>query len=137
VGPSRRDDGTVGTTGKCQRFEGGAVYYSAKTGAVAVSTRVADYLDSHGGVSCRRGFPVSLEREAESQYGTKGYMQRFEGGRNYPKEIRDQWPAGDKPGGATVYTSDAYGTYTVGYGNGKLHEKSRRDQELARFPHIR
>ena len=122
VGPSLRDEGP-GTTGWCQRFEGGAVYYT-KTGGVAVSTRVADYLDSNGGVSCRRGFPVSPEREAaNSLYGTKGRMQRFAGGRDYPRDILNQWPTVDKPGGATVYTSDAYGTYTVGYGNGKLHER--------------
>jgi hypothetical protein len=103
VGPSRQDAGD-GTVGWCQRFEGGVVYFSDKAGAFAVPAPVADYLDSHGGVTGPTGFPVSqLIPLAVSPYETTGQLQRFEG--------------------ATIYLSEAYGVYTVGWRNGELYER--------------
>ena len=124
VGPSQREAGG-GTTGWCQRFEGGAIYYNEKTkGAVAVPSHIADYHDSHGGVTSPRGFPVSPQLEAkESPYGTTGYLQRFEGTWDYPGDIVDHWLDGEGPGGATIYSSEAHGIYCVGWGNGLLYER--------------
>jgi Trypsin-like peptidase domain/LGFP repeat len=122
VGPSQRTGG--GTTGWCQRFEGGVVYYSEKTQAFALSSVMAAYHDSRGGVVSSRGFPVSPElTAAESSYGTAGCFQRFEGRKDYPEDILKHWSREEGPGNATIYTSEAYGTYTVGWGNGVLYER--------------
>lgn len=123
VGPSQREAGD-GTTGWRQRFEGGAVYYSGKTRAIAVHEPVADYHESHRGVTSPRGFPVSPElAAADSPYGTTGRLQRFEGIWDYPTDILDHWSDVEGPGGATIYTSEAHGVYCVGWGNGILYER--------------
>jgi hypothetical protein len=133
AGPSRRDG--PGTSGWRQRFEGGAIYYSQKTRGVAVRAHVAEYLESHGGVSNRRGFPVSPEMEAaNSPYGTKGRMQRFEGAWDYPNDIVSQWSAKERPGGATLYTSETYGTCCVGWGIGIVYERLGGTSSWLGFP---
>ncbi len=123
AGPSHRNSG-AGTAGWCQRFEGGVIYYSAKTKAVAVPSGIADYHQSRHGAASSRGFPVSRALEAaESRYGTTGQYQRFEGTEDYPEDILKHWTDDEGPGGATIYTSDAHGTYCVGWGNGVLYER--------------
>lgn len=134
AGPSHRDPGE-GTTGLCQRFEGGAIYYTGKTGAIAVPAHVLAYLDSHHGVTSARGFPVSPEiKAADSPYGTTGRCQRFEGTCDYPKDILDMWSDQEGPGGATIYTSVSYGTHCVGWGNGVLYERLHGTSGELGFP---
>lgn len=134
VGPSHRD-AEPRTAGWCQHFEGGAVYWSEKTKAVAVTKPVADYLDLHNGVASRRGFPVSPGLPAaDSPYGTKGRLQRFEGAWDYPKDILDHWLDVEGPGGATIYTSEAHGVYCVGWGNGILYERLAGTSSWLGFP---
>lgn len=121
VGPSSQ--GAGGTTGWHQRFEGGAIYYCAKTRALVVYEPIATYHEDHGGVAGTCGFPVSPRLDAAtSPYGTTGHCQRFEGVDAYPREILERWPDQEVPTGATVYTSDAYGTHCVGWGNGYYYE---------------
>lgn len=123
VGPSRRDG--KGTHGFRQRFQGGTVYFCEKAGAIAVSGSIAEHHENkHSGVTSPLGFPVSpVLLAAESPYGTSGYLQRFEGRRDYCSDIVGQWSEGERPGGATIYTSEAHGTYCVGHGNGTLYER--------------
>src|ERR1700676_2719331 len=110
AGPSHFEAG--GTVGWSQRFEGGAIYYRTKTKAIVVYEPIAEYHESHGGVTSQRGFPVSPELEAaESPYGTLGHLQRFEGAWAYPEDILKCWSDQEGPGGATIYTSEAHGTY--------------------------
>ena len=82
-----------------------------------------------------RGFPVSRVLEAaKSRYGTTGRCQRFEGTADYPEDILEEWSDGEGPGGATVYTSDAHGTYCVGLGNGVLYERLGGTRGWLGFP---
>lgn len=133
VGPSERAGG--GTTGWCQRFEGGVVYSSERTKTVAMSPDIAAYHDSCGGVNSPRGFPVSPELPAaKSPYGTTGRCQRFEGREDYEDDILEMWSDVEGPGNATVYASDAYGIYTVGFGNGVLYERMGSTTSWLGFP---
>lgn len=124
AGPSGRDDGK-GTTGMYQRFEGGSVYYSRKTSVIAVPVPIADHLERHHrGVTGALGFPVSPRMQAgSSPYGTEGHYQRFEGKWDYPQDILSCWTSRERPGGATIYTSEDHGTHCVGWGNGILYER--------------
>jgi LGFP repeat len=135
VGPSHRTRGG-GTTGWCQHFEGGVVYYSTKTRAVPVPSRIADYHETRRhGVASSRGFPVSRVMDAaESRYGSTGQYQRFEGTEDYPQDIVEHWVDGETPGGATIYASDQHGTYCVGWGNGVLYERLGGTTSWLGFP---
>jgi uncharacterized protein with LGFP repeats len=134
VGPSHRNRG-AGTTGWCQQFEGGAIYYSDKTKAVPVPAPIAAYYEHRHGAASPRGFPVSRVLEAaESRYGTTGQYQRFEGTEDYPEDILQHWADGEGPGGATIYTSNAHGTYCVGWGNGVLYERLGGTKSWLGFP---
>jgi hypothetical protein len=134
VGPSHRD-AKPKTSGWCQHFEGGSIYWSEKTEAVAVTRAVADYLDRHHGVASRRGFPVGPDLPAAgSPYGTTGRLQRFEGAFDYPKDILDYWSDVEGPGGATIYTSEPHGVYCVGWGNGILYERLAGTSSWLGFP---
>jgi hypothetical protein len=134
AGPSHRNSG-AGTTGWCQRFEGGAIYYSQKTGAMAVPRAIADYHEGRHGAASSRGFPVSrVLGAAKSRCGTTGVYQRFEGTEDYPGDILKQWSDGEGPGGATVYASAAHGTYCVGWGNGVLYERLKGTASWLGFP---
>ncbi|GAA2374021.1 Hsp70 family protein [Dactylosporangium salmoneum] len=128
VGPS-----PAGTTGWRQHFEGGVVYWSAKTGGVAVFDYLAGYHEERGGVDGPLGFPVGPSRDAtRSPQGTRGTLQRFEGRWNYPDEIRQSWP---ETGGATVYQREigktlirrlvnhGSGIHAVSGGIGIVHER--------------
>lgn len=135
AGPSRRDDGN-GTTGLCQRFEGGSVYYSHKTKAIAVPARIASHIEQHhSGVTGSLGFPVSPEMTAgQSPYSTDGHFQRFEGRWDYPQDIITAWTDLEGPGGATIYTSETNGTHCVGWGNGSLYEQLGGTTSWLGFP---
>jgi uncharacterized protein with LGFP repeats len=131
VGPTKRKAGD-GATGSCQRFEGGTVYWSEKTKAVAVHSPVADYHDRHAGL----GFPVSpmIKAATNEHYGTKGHFQRFEAREDYPEDILNSWSDSEGAGGATIYTSDAHGTYCVGWGNGIFYERLGGTSSWLGFP---
>lgn len=134
AGPAHRD-AEPKTTGWCQHFEGGAVYWSEKTKAVAVPRPVTDYLDRHHGVASPRGFPVSPDLPAaDSPFGTRGHLQRFEGAWDYPRDILDHWSDPEGPGGATIYTSEAHGVHCVGWGNGMLYERLAGTSSWLGFP---
>jgi uncharacterized protein with LGFP repeats len=123
AGPSRRESGP-GTVGWLQRFEGGVVYFSEKTGAVFVPPALAAHHDHHGGAVGDLGFPVSQELLApESPFGTTGRLQRFEARSDYAGYISARWPDYAGPAGATVYASEANGVHCVGWGNGHVYEK--------------
>jgi hypothetical protein len=133
AGPSRPEAG--GTTGWCQRFEGGAIYCSAKTKTIVVYEPIAEYHESHGGVQSPLGFPVSPWMDAaESPYNTTGYCQRFEGVEAYPEDVLKRWPDQEALVGATIYTSDAYGTHCVGWGNGIYYERQDGSSSWLGFP---
>jgi TIR domain/LGFP repeat len=133
VGPSLPEAG--GTVGWYQRFEGGAIYYSAKTGVISVYEPIAEYLESRGGVHSSVGFPVSPWMDAsDSPYKTPGHCQRFEGVEAYPEDVLQRWPDQEVPVGATIYTSDAYGTYSVGWGNGIYYERRDGSNSWLGFP---
>jgi hypothetical protein len=134
AGPSGRDDGK-GTTGVYQRFEGGSVYYSKKTNVIAVPAPIADHLERHHrGVTGGLGFPVSPRMQAgPSPYGTEGHYQRFEGKWDYPQDILGHWTDRERPGGASIYTSD-HGTHCVGWGNGVLYERLGGTTSWLGFP---
>ena len=133
IDPSHLEGGS--TTGWCQRFEGGAIYYSAKTRAIVVYEPIAEYHESRGGVVSPRGFPVSLWMDAsESPYKTTGYCQRFEGVQAYPEDVLKRWPDQEVPVGATIYTSNAHGTYCVGWGNGVYYERLDGTNSWLGFP---
>ena len=125
AGPSRRDKGK-GTTGLCQRFEGGTVYFSDKTKTIAVPASIAEHHEKrHRGVASALGFPVSPMLEAAPSlepYNTSGHFQRFEGRWDYRRDILEHWSDAEGPGGATIYTCDRHGTHCVGWGNGTLYE---------------
>jgi uncharacterized protein with LGFP repeats len=96
---------------------------------------IAEYHESHGGVTSLRGFPVSPELEAaESPYGTTGHFQRFEGAWAYPEDILKCWSDREGQGGATIYTSEAHGTYCVGWGNGIYYERLYGTSSWLGFP---
>jgi uncharacterized protein with LGFP repeats len=134
AGPPRRETGD-GTRGRCQRFEGGVVYYSKKIKAVAISSSMAAYLDRHAGVAGHHGFPVSPELDAaDSPYGTSGSFQRFEGDWDYPEDILEHWSDSEGPGGATIYASSTHGINTVGWGNGILYERLGGTSSWLGFP---
>jgi uncharacterized protein with LGFP repeats len=98
--PSQR-----GTTGRVQRFEGrgedpvgASVYWSQRYGAYPTWGWIARSYENLGGTGGRLGFPTSFELEAiQSQRGTTGQVQRFEGGP-------------DDPDGASIYCSP-HGAY--------------------------
>lgn len=135
VGPSHRDDGK-GTHGVRQRFQGGIVYFCDKVGAIGVSAQFAEHHENkHSGVTSSLGFPVSPVLPAtESQYGTSGYLQRFEGRWDYGSDIVGKWSKSEKPGGATIYMSAAHGAYCVGWGNGTLYERLGATGSWLGFP---
>lgn len=131
MGPIERRVGD-GASGWYQRFEGGTVYWSEKTKAIAVHSPVADYRDRHGGL----GFPVSpmLVAAPNERYGAEGHFQRFEAWEDYPEDIISKWSDQERPGGATVYTSDAHGTHCVGWGNGIAYERMSGTSSWLGFP---
>jgi LGFP repeat len=135
AGPSDRDDGK-GTTGVYQRFEGGSVYYSRKTRVIAVPLPIADHLERHhDGVTGAQGFPVSPRMQAgPSPYGTEGHYQRFEGKWDYPQDIISRWTDNERPGGASIYTSEDHGTHCVGWVNGILYERLGGTTSWLGFP---
>jgi uncharacterized protein with LGFP repeats/transcriptional regulator with XRE-family HTH domain len=120
-------DGGHRTTGWCQRFEGGTVYHSEKTKTIAVPRLIADHHEqSHEGVASALGFPVSPKLDAASSpppFETHGLFQRFEARRDYSDDIVSCWSEDEGPGGATIYSSPAHGTYCVGWANGTLYER--------------
>jgi uncharacterized protein with LGFP repeats len=125
AGPSPRDN-EDGTTGICQRFEGGSVYFSNKTKkTIAVPGPISEHHEQcHQGAAGVLGFPVSprLEAAPSRPWNTSGHFQRFEGRRNYPRDITKHWSDTEGPGGATIYTCEAHGTHCVGWRNGALYE---------------
>jgi hypothetical protein len=135
TGPSKRDDGN-GTTGVYQKFEGGSMYYSDKTGAIAVPAPIDGHLRyQHKGATSPLGFPVSpLMPAGPSPYGAEGQYQRFEGKWDYPEDILRYWTERESPGGATIYTSQAHGTHCVGWGNGILYERLAGTTSWLGFP---
>ncbi len=135
AGPSKRDDGN-GTTGVYQKFEGGSIHYSQKTGAIAVPAPIDGHLRSqHRGVAGSLGFPVSpMLVAAPSPYGAEGHFQRFEGKWDYPGDILSCWSDDEGPGGATIYTSKKHGTHCVGFGNGILYERLGGTSSWLGFP---
>jgi uncharacterized protein with LGFP repeats len=115
VEPCERKNGD-GADGWLQRFEGGVIYWSEQTGAIAVASPIAECYERHRGL----GFPVTplVKAAANEEYGTEGSYQRFEAWEDY----RDILPKWSDPGGATIYTSDKYGTYCVAWGVGAFYE---------------
>lgn len=95
-----------GTDGVYQRFEerrdypddivdrwvngergGATVYWSRLHGAHATWGGIGEHYERLGGTGSRLGFPVSDEDELEPTHrGTRGWMQRFEGGSLYWSE---------------------------------------------------
>jgi uncharacterized protein with LGFP repeats len=133
VGPSRREAG--GAVGWCQRFEGGAIYYSDKTETIMVYDPIAEYHETHGGVASLLGFPVSPDLEAaESPYGTTGHCQRFEGRQAYPEDILKSWSDEEGTAGAIIYTSQAHGTHCVYGDNGIYYERIFGTSSWLGFP---
>lgn len=124
------------TSGLCQRFEGGTVCYSEKTNAIALRGPVASHYEhKHRGAKIWLGFPVSVELPAApSPYKTTGYLQRFEGRRDYGNDIVKCWSDSERPGGATIYTSEAHGTHSVGWRFGELYERLRGTSSWLGFP---
>jgi uncharacterized protein with LGFP repeats len=138
AGPSVRDTGKR-TTGLCQRFEGGTVYFSDKTGTVAVPGPIADHHEGHHrGAAGYLGFPVSPMLKAKPSpppWKTAGNFQRFEGRWDYDHDkILKHWRDDEGPGGATIYTCEAYGTHCVGWGNGTLYEQMGGTGSWLGFP---
>jgi LGFP repeat len=135
AGPSQRDDG--GTTGVYQKFDGGAVWYSDKTGAIAVPALVdGHHRYDHRGPASGLGFPVSplMQAGGQSPDAAEGHYQRFEGKWDYPEDILRCWTGRESPRGATIYTSPAHGTYCVGWGNGILYKRLGGTSSWLGFP---
>ena len=132
VGPSHLETG--GTLGLYQRFEGGAIYYSEKAGAIVVYEPIAEYHESRGGVVSSRGFPVGPQLDSESPYGTTGHCQRFEGVKAYPEDVLMRWSDHEMASGATIYTSEAHGTYCMRWGNGVYYERRDGTNSWLGFP---
>ncbi|MEV4138433.1 hypothetical protein AB0J72_40465 [Dactylosporangium sp. NPDC049742] len=131
AGPSRAGGGI---TGWCQRFEGGAVYWSERTGAVEVRPDIGGYHDGRGGVTGALGFPAGATLAAgASPFGTTGEFQRFEGTYDYPSEILDRWTPEEGVGGCTVYVSE-HGIHAVGAGIGELYEGINGTSSWLGFP---
>lgn len=90
AGPSER-----GTTGLVQRFEGSkddpvraSLYWTHTYGAYPVWGWIARYYQNLGEARSRLGFPISSEMNAApSERGTPGQVQRFEGGKDDPREV--------------------------------------------------
>ncbi|MFG2043514.1 Hsp70 family protein [Dactylosporangium sp. NPDC048998] len=130
VNSSRGDDGVAGWR---QHFEGGLVYWSWKTGGVAVFSELAAYHEERGGVEGALGFPVGPERDApQSPRGTTGTMQRFEGRWDCRAEGQP-WP---EAGDATVYRpgNRDFGTHAVSGGIGVVHEREGGTAGWLGFP---
>jgi hypothetical protein len=132
-GPARRPDGSR-TTGLRQEFEGGTVFYSDKTGVIQLSPAVASYYHSRGERGGDLGFPVSLETDVESPYGTTGKCQRFEWIEDHPADVLRLSADWIVPGGAVVYRSQAVGIHAVTGGIGKLHERLHAAGKGLGFP---
>ncbi len=121
-GPERKPNRDR-TAGWLQRFEGGIIFHSDKTGSIGMSSPVAAYHQGRGDMGGTLGFPVSEEIDAEtSPYGTRGRCQRFEGIGDYPADILKKWAGHVCPVGATVYRSEAFGVHSVSGGIGKVYE---------------
>jgi serine protease len=71
AGPS-----TKGTTGRYQRFEDGAIFWSATFGGISVTSEMLALHEGYDGVRGRLGYPV---QESAEEPGS-GRRQRFEGG---------------------------------------------------------
>jgi biotin carboxyl carrier protein len=122
VWPLAREGGD-GIVGRRQPFEGGTVYAGATNRPVIVPAAVARYLDRRGAGSSP-GFPVSPQLAAAgSPHGTSGHLQRFEGFADYPEDIASRWSTAERPGGATVYSSQRHGVYCVTGEIGFLFER--------------
>lgn len=127
VEPCERKNGD-GADGWLQRFEGGVVYWSEKTGAIVVPSPIAECFKRQRGL----GFPVTpvVRAAANEEYGTEGFYQRFEAWEDY-QDILPNW---SEPGGATIYTTDKYGAYCVAWGVGAFYEKLGGTSGFLGFP---
>jgi len=124
------------TTGKCQHFEGGSIYWSWQTEAHTVQGEIAKLYDHLSGVTGRLGFPLSGEKPTTnpSPQGTTGTCQRFEGG------LHDGLPIGDERGdewdyskGVPVYSSK-HGVYPVWGGIRRCYESLGNTSSVLGFP---
>lgn len=76
------------STGKYQRFEGGAIYWCERGGARSVYGDIAELHIRLGGAEGRLGFPLTAEQAiGPSLAGTLGKFQRFEGGSEDAREV--------------------------------------------------
>jgi uncharacterized protein with LGFP repeats len=107
--PTRTETDTANRSGRVQQFEGGAVYWSAATGARIVRGDIATVYEAAGGVTGALGLPTS-DATATGAGGT-GRVQTFQGGSVY-------WTATD---GAHVVRGAIGGTYVAAGGaDGRL-----------------
>lgn len=104
-----------GTTGKCQHFEGGAIYWSWPTDAHSIQGEIAKLYERLNGVTGRLGFPLTDEQPAKpSPQGSTGTFQRFEEG-------------------ASVYASK-HGAYPVWGGIGHCYASLGDTSSMLGFP---
>jgi LGFP repeat len=83
-----------------QEFEGGVVYWSDPTGAACVLPPIGE---EHERNLLEYGLPIGDQQiAAESEQGTTGVFQRFQGGRGNPDTAS-----------ASIYSSTSHGTWPV------------------------
>ncbi|GAB1820605.1 TIR domain-containing protein [Herbidospora sp. RD11066] len=125
-----------GTTGRFQLFDGGAIYQVDGSPPIAVVAKMATHHLDNGGVVGRLGFPVSGEVDAaESPYGAVGRLQRFEYRQDYSSDIHGKWAEAEgRPGGGTVYRSEAHGVHSVIAAIGSRYERLGGTASWLGFP---
>jgi tRNA A-37 threonylcarbamoyl transferase component Bud32 len=120
-----------GTGGWYQRFEGGSIHCANGGGAIPIlgemDTLYRKLIGSRGPL----GFPLAPEMPAHpSPTGTKGLVQRFEGMRDYPEEIKTL----EIRCGASIYWSKKYGAFPTWGAIGAMYERLLGTGGVLGFP---
>jgi uncharacterized protein with LGFP repeats len=120
-------------TGYFQRCEHGSVYWSLAYGAQPVRHGISAYYQALGETTSLLGFPATPEETAApSEYGGRGAFQRFEGPREYSRDVTGL--LADVRCGATVYWLEEQGAFTTSGAIGEIYEREHGTAGWLGFP---
>jgi hypothetical protein len=95
--------------GWLKRYQAGAIYWSDWYGAHEVYGQIGAKFEEMKGSPGLLGFPRTYPQQVTSSFGTKGWLQRFEGYRGYSAMYAGDFPWGQRA--YAVYGGVAEGTY--------------------------
>jgi hypothetical protein len=121
-----------GTPGFLRRYANGAIYWTPEHGALATTGEIAQCHGEQGGSAGRLGFPVAPAVSGKHpRTETECTWQLFEGPDDYGPEACGYL---EVQCGATVVSSQKYGTYAMWGAVGELAELGWRDRDWMGVP---